>query len=169
MTSHPARESRAPRERSPARLRALPAERSRRHSGGEGGSLRRWRREAVWECRPPPSPACLPLPPALVLALLRLHAAAARAPRKRARTPLRPGSARAPPRRLPPLTPSRSARRRRRLELERPAAAGAGRGRWGWAEARRRRRQRRALAPAPRGPLAAPAGRPPRRQRRGAR
>lgn len=111
-------------------------------------------------CQPPP-------PPSLVLVLPRLHAAAAGAEEESADAPV-PGAARACPRRLPPLTPSRSARRRRRLEPERPAAAGAGRGRWGWAEARRRRRrQRRARAPAPRGPSAASAGRPARRPRSG--
>lgn len=166
MTSYPARESRARRARSPAACRLSPQRDPGATAEGRGGSLRRWRRKAVSECRTPPSPAYLPLLPALVLALLRLHAAAAGAEEESADAPA-PASARAPPRLLPPLTPSRSVRRRRRLELERPAAASAGRGRWGWAEARRRRRRQR-WAPALRGPSAAPAGRPPRRRRGGA-
>lgn len=166
MTSYPARESRARRARSPVACRLSPQLDPGATAEGRGGSLRRWRRKAVSECRTPPSPAYLPLLPALVLALLRLHAAAAGAEEESADAPA-PASARAPPRLLPPLTPSRSVRRRRRLELERPAAASAGRGRWGWAEARRRRRRQR-WAPALRGPSAAPAGRPPRRRRGGA-
>lgn len=131
-----------------------------RRGGGFATSLTRGGRFGVQT-----APLCCPPPPAAppCSCSAQLHAADA----EESADVSAPGSTRASPQRLPPLTPIRSARRRRRLlEPERPAAAGAGRGRWGWAEARRRR-QRRAAAPAPCGSWGAPAGRPPRRRRGG--
>jgi hypothetical protein len=111
-----------------------------RRGQGEGGSLRRRRREAVSECRTPPSPAGLACRPAL-FSPCRAARRRRRGRRQAERGRPAPGPARAPSRRFRPLSRSRNARRRRRLELERPAAAGAGRGPWGWVEARRWQRR----------------------------